>query len=83
MARKTRHSFSVDVQDGDVTLDVVADISYRHARVCGPPENWAPGEGDLKVVSVEIDGKAVPYVEWDHWSGEINEAGWEEYERGV
>jgi hypothetical protein len=74
-------SFSVVVQDGDVTLDVEAEVWFTPGKVTGPPEDCYPPEGEVEVKSVFIDGHEVGIETWSRYEQQIEEAAWEEFDR--
>lgn len=67
--------FEVDVQDGDVTLEVEADVWYRKATYD------EPRDGELTIRHVWIDGHEVGIETWSKYEQEIDEKGWEVYDR--
>ena len=46
--------------DEELELDISASGYYDPGRLSGPPENCYPPEGDLEIISIELDGK-----KWD------------------
>jgi len=79
-----RISFTTDItsDDGDcIVLIVTADVTYRPARIIGPPEHCTPDESEVEIIRVRDHETNFIIDDFAAFEPMLEEAAWEAWEK--